>query len=65
MNLQDYKEQKVIRIFKPLLKFATDNNWPDQDRKQLERLYQKSLKSCATESTLTQSTVTQFFKKKK
>lgn len=63
MNLVDYKEDKVIKIFKPVLKYAKDSCWPEEDCIALNNLYRKSLKSCGGNAT--QATITQFFKKKK
>lgn len=59
----DYKENRVIRIFKPVLKYAKENAWPEDDYNDLQRLYQKSLKSCGAK--MTQGTITEFFRKKK
>ncbi|KAG4073685.1 hypothetical protein HA402_000909 [Bradysia odoriphaga] len=64
MNLRDYKEHKVIRIFKPLLKFAKDSNWSPEDSDQLDELYRKSLISCEGKEAK-QTTITNFFRKKK
>ncbi|XP_037046890.1 uncharacterized protein LOC119081785 [Bradysia coprophila] len=64
MNLRDYKEHKVIRIFKPLLKFAKDSNWSPEDSNQLDQLYRKSLLSCDGKEAK-QTTITNFFRKKK
>ncbi len=63
MNLIDYMEDKVIRVFKPVLKYARDKGWCEDDKNQLNRLYQKSLKSCGVKSK--QGVMTEYFKKKK
>lgn len=46
-STHEYDKQKVIQIFKPLLKFA-DIHWSVDDRNDLERLFQKSVDSCYT-----------------
>lgn len=63
MKSQDHIEAKIIRIFRPLLKYARDTKWPEEDANVLNRLFEKSLKSCGGKTT--QATITQFFRKKK
>lgn len=63
MTLKEYNEKMVIRIFKPVIKYAKNSQWSQEDHEHLNRLYNKSLKSCGSKTK--QGTIDQFFRKKK